>query len=233
MMKQFSVLIVEDDEKLAALIQTYFQKEGFATIVVHDGLSGVRLADERRPDILVLDLMLPGLDGWEVCRRIRKNSDVPIIMLTARDDETDRLIGLEIGADDYVTKPFSPREVVARAKVILRRTHKQPLAQITRIGNLLIDTGRHEVRKGDELIELTPTEFKILELFTANSGRVLSRLQIVEKIQDYAFEGYDRTIDAHVKNLRRKIEDNPKEPRLIQTVYGLGYKFSGLGEANE
>jgi len=232
-MKQYSVLIVEDDEKLAALIQTYFQKEGFATTVVYDGLSGVRLADERRPDILVLDLMLPGLDGWEVCRRIRKNSDVPIIMLTARDDETDRLIGLEIGADDYVTKPFSPREVVARAKVILRRTHKQPLAQITRIGNLLIDIGRHEVRKGDELIELTPTEFKILELFTANSGRVLSRLQIVEKIQDYAFEGYDRTIDAHVKNLRRKIEDNPKEPRLIQTVYGLGYKFSGLGEANE
>ncbi|GBG58260.1 DNA-binding response regulator [Sporomusaceae bacterium FL31] len=232
-MKQYSVLIVEDDEKLAALIQTYFQKEGFATTVVYDGLSGVRLADERRPDILVLDLMLPGLDGWEVCRRIRKNSDVPIIMLTARDDETDRLIGLEIGADDYVTKPFSPREVVARAKVILRRTHKQPLAQITRIGNLLIDIGRHEVRKGDELIELTPTEFKILELFTANSGRVLSRLQIVEKIQDYAFEGYDRTIDAHVKNLRRKIEDNPKEPRLIQTVYGLGYKFSGLGEGNE
>lgn len=232
-MKQYSVLIVEDDEKLAALIQTYFQKEGFATVIVHDGLSGVRLADERRPDILVLDLMLPGLDGWEVCRRIRKNSDVPIIMLTARDDETDRLIGLEIGADDYVTKPFSPREVVARAKVILRRTYKQPLSQITRIGSLLIDVGRHEVRKGDEKIELTPTEFKILELFTANSGRVLSRLQIVEKIQDYAFEGYDRTIDAHVKNLRRKIEDNPKEPRLIQTVYGFGYKFNGLGEANE
>ncbi|QJW47818.1 response regulator transcription factor [bacterium BFN5] len=232
-MKQYSVLIVEDDKKLAALIQTYFQKEGFATLVVYDGLNGVRLADERRPDILVLDLMLPGLDGWEVCRRIRKKSDVPIIMLTARDDETDRLIGLEIGADDYVTKPFSPREVVARAKVILRRTHKQPLSQITRIGNLLIDTGSHEVRKGDEKIELTPTEFKILELFTANSGRVLSRLQIVEKIQDYAFEGYDRTIDAHVKNLRRKIEDNPKEPRLIQTVYGLGYKFNGLGDANE
>lgn len=232
-MKQFSVLIVEDDKKLAELVQTYFLKEGFATIVVHDGLSGVRLAEERRPDILVLDLMLPGLDGWEVCRRIRKNSDVPIIMLTARDEETDRLIGLEIGADDYVTKPFSPREVVARAKVILRRTHKQPLSQITRIGSLLIDTGSHEVRKGDEKIELTPTEFKILELFTANSGRVLSRLQIVEKIQDYAFEGYDRTIDAHVKNLRRKIEDNPKEPRLIQTVYGLGYKFSGLGDANE
>lgn len=232
-MKQFSVLIVEDDKKLAELVQTYFHKEGFATIVVHDGLSGVRLAEERRPDILVLDLMLPGLDGWEVCRRIRKNSDVPIIMLTARDEETDRLIGLEIGADDYVTKPFSPREVVARAKVILRRTHKQPLSQITRIGSLLIDTGSHEVRKGDEKIELTPTEFKILELFTANSGRVLSRLQIVEKIQDYAFEGYDRTIDAHVKNLRRKIEDNPKEPRLIQTVYGLGYKFSGLGDANE
>ncbi len=232
-MNPYSVLIVEDDPKLAELVQTYFQKEGFITDVVHDGLKAVRFTEEYRPDILVLDLMLPGLDGWEVCRRIRKTSEVPIIMLTARDEETDRLIGLEIGADDYVTKPFSPREVVARAKVILRRTYKQPAEQMIRGGNLHIDTSRHEVRKGEELIELTPTEFKILELFAANSGRVFNRLQIVEKIQDYAFEGYDRTIDAHVKNLRRKIEDNPKEPRFIQTVYGIGYKFNGSGDSHE
>lgn len=232
-MNQYLVLIVEDDEKLAVLLQTYFEKNNFATLVAHDGLTGVQLVHERQPDLLVLDLMLPGIDGWEVCRRIRKNNDVPIIMLTARDEETDRLIGLEIGADDYVTKPFSPREVVARAKVILRRTYKQPPSQLVRAGNVLIDIDRHEVRKDEGLIDLTPTEFKILELFAINCGRVLSRLQIVEKIQDYAFDGYERTIDAHVKNLRRKLEDNPKEPRLIQTVYGVGYKLMGSGEGNE
>lgn len=232
-MNRYLVLIVEDDEKLAALLQTYFQKNNFMTLIAYDGLNGVLLAEQRRPDIIVLDLMLPGIDGWEVCRRIRKNNDVPILMLTARDDEADRLSGLEIGADDYVTKPFSPREVVARARVILRRTYKQPPSQLVKAGNVLIDIDRHEVRKDGELIDLTPTEFKILELFAINSGRVLSRLQIVEKIQDYAFDGYERTIDAHVKNLRRKLEDNPKEPKLIQTVYGVGYKLMGGGDGNE
>ncbi|MEG6585262.1 response regulator transcription factor [Dendrosporobacter sp. 1207_IL3150] len=232
-MNQYSVLIVEDDEKLAVLIETYFKSDGFITSVTHDGNSALKLAKELRPDIIVLDLMLPGLDGLEVCLRIRKDSDVPVIMLTARDDEMDRLAGLQIGADDYVTKPFSPREVVARARAILRRTYKQTSAkQIFKVADLLIDISRHEVRKGGDIIDLTPTEFKILELFANNSGRVLNRLQIVEKIQDYAFEGYERTIDAHVKNLRRKIEDNPKEPRLIQTVYGVGYKFMG-GEVVE
>lgn len=232
-MNRYLVLIVEDDEKLAALLRTYFQKNNFMTLIAYDGLNGVQLAEQRRPDIIVLDLMLPGIDGWEVCRRIRKNNDVPILMLTARDDEADRLSGLEIGADDYVTKPFSPREVVARARVILRRTYKQPPSQLVKAGNVLIDIDRHEVRKDGELIDLTPTEFKILELFAINSGRVLSRLQIVEKIQDYAFDGYERTIDAHVKNLRRKLEDNPKEPKLIQTVYGVGYKLMGGGDGNE
>ena len=232
-MNRYLVLIVEDDEKLAALLQTYFQKNNFMTLIAYDGLNGVLLAEQRRPDIIVLDLMLPGIDGWEVCRRIRKNNDVPILMLTARDDEADRLSGLEIGADDYVTKPFSPREVVARARVILRRTYKQPPSQLVKAGNVLIDIDRHEVRKDGELIDLTPTEFKILELLAVNSGRVLSRLQIVEKIQDYAFDGYERTIDAHVKNLRRKLEDNPKDPKLIQTVYGVGYKLMGGGDGNE
>jgi len=231
-MAQFSVLIVDDDVKLAALVDTYFKKEGFITHIAYDGNNALKLVQEIKPDIIVLDLMLPGLDGWEVCKKIRKTSDVPIIMLTARDEETDRLIGLEIGADDYVTKPFSPREVVARAKVILRRTQRtEPKPDVIKIGNLAINTASHEVKKREDPVELTPTEFKILELLAANIGRVLSRLQIVEKIQDYAFEGYDRTIDAHIKNLRRKIEDNPKEPRFIQTVYGVGYKF--VGEENE
>lgn len=172
--------------------------------------------------------MLPGMDGWDVCRKLRRDNDIPILMLTARDEESDRLVGLEIGADDYVTKPFSPKEVVARAKVILRRVHKEVVHhEPIRAGSLVIDLERHQVTQGDLAIELTPTEFKILELMAANAGKVFSRLQIVEQIQGYTFEGYERTIDAHIKNLRRKIEANPKEPQYIQTVYGIGYKFTG------
>lgn len=227
-MPQFSVLIVDDDEKLAKLLQTYFAKEGFTTTLAFNGKSAVESARKLSPDIIILDLMLPNIDGWEVCRTLRKESDIPIIMLTARDDVTDRLVGLEIGADDYVTKPFSAREVVARAKVVLRRAKKtETKSDIVKAGNITIDTVRHQVYKNGGELDLTPTEFKILELFAANPWRVLSRLQIVEQVQGFAFDGYERTIDAHVKNLRRKIEDNPKEPRYIQTVYGVGYKFVG------
>lgn len=228
----YSVLIVDDDVKLTNLVKAYFEKEGFITFLAHDGLSAIHHIYKVKPSIMILDLMLPGLDGWEVCRQIRKESDVPIIMLTARDEETDRLIGLEIGADDYVTKPFSPRELVARAKVILRRTNKNVAqATIVRAGKLLIDVERHEAKVNDTVLELTPTEFKILEILAANAGRVLSRLQIVDKVQGFTFEGYERTIDAHIKNLRRKIEENPKNPQYIQTVYGVGYKF--VYEENE
>lgn len=232
-MAQNSVVIVDDDAKLTKLLQTYFEKEGFTTWTVHEGLEAVRMVREKKPDIIILDLMLPGIDGWEICRRVRKDSDVPILMLTARDEETDRLIGLEMGADDYVTKPFSPREVVARAKAILRRYKKQADAkpEPVRIGNLSIDFDRHEVKKNGELVDITPTEFKILELLATTPGRVYSRLHMVEFIQEYAFEGYERTIDAHVKNLRRKIEVNPKEPQYILTVYGVGYKFAS-GDSN-
>lgn len=227
-MAQYSVLLVDDDVKLVQLLKTYFEKEGFITYSVHDGLDALQIAREKKPDIMVLDIMLPGLDGWDVCRRIRRDNDLPIIMLTARDEESDRLVGLEIGADDYVTKPFSPKEVVARAKVILRRTNRESVRQgPLQVGKVTIDLERHEVTKDGQLLDLTPTEFKMLELFTANAGRVFSRLQIVEQIQGYSFEGYERTIDAHIKNLRRKIEDNPKEPQYVLTVYGVGYKFSG------
>lgn len=228
-MAKFSVVIVDDDVKLAQLVQAYFEKEEFSTMVIHDGRAVLSAVRDKKPDIVVLDLMLPGLDGWEVCRQLRKESDVPIIMLTARDEETDRLIGLEIGADDYVTKPFSPREVVARAKVILRRVGKTPGVKAERIefNHFTIDIERHEVRYQNDMLELTPTEFKILELFATNPGRVFSRLQIVEQVQGCAFDGYERTIDAHIKNLRRKVEKNPKEPVHIHTVYGVGYKFTG------
>lgn len=231
-MAQYSVLIVDDDVKLVNLLQTYFAKDGYITYCANSGLDALAAVREKKPDIIVLDLMLPGLDGWEVCKKIRRDSDVPIIMLTARDEESDRLVGLEIGADDYVTKPFSPKEVVARAKVILRRTHKEMTRyQPTKIGNLVIDLERHQVTQEEQLIDLTPTEFKLLELLVSNVGKVFTRLQIVEQTQGYSFDGYERTVDAHIKNLRRKIEVNPKSPQYIQTVYGIGYKFTS--DANE
>lgn len=174
--------------------------------------------------------MLPGLDGLEVCRRARKNNDTPILMLTARDEESDRLLGLEMGADDYVTKPFSAREVVARARAILRRTNKlTSKPEPIQVGDLLINSERHAVIKNGDVIDITATEFKILELLATNADRVFSRLQIVQQVQGYAFEGYERTIDAHIKNIRRKIEENHREPKYIITVYGVGYKF---GEEN-
>lgn len=229
-MPQYSVLIVDDDEKLVQLLKIYFEKEGFIAYTAGDGLDAMIAVRERKPDIMVLDLMLPGVDGWEVCRRIRRDNDVPIIMLTARDEESDRLVGLEIGADDYVTKPFSPKEVVARARVILRRTHKEVIRkEPIKAGGLVIDLERHQVMSGSQVIELTPTEFKILEILAGHADKVFSRLQIVEQTQGYTFEGYERTIDAHIKNLRRKLEQNPKEPRYIETVYGIGYKFVGDG----
>lgn len=223
-----TVFIVDDDPKLTKLLKTYFDKEGFVTYLAHEGTNAVEAIKEKKPDLVILDLMLPGMDGWEICRRLRKDSDVPIIMLTARDEETDRVSGLEMGADDYVSKPFSPREVIARAKAILRRTQK-PTEKVEpiRAGSLLIDIERHLVKKGNVALDVTPTEFKILELLVTNSGRVLTRLQIVERVQGYAFEGYERTIDAHMKNLRRKIEDNPRDPQYILTVYGVGYRFAG------
>lgn len=224
----YSVLLVDDDPKLVQLLQAYFSKDNFIVYTAADGITALSLAKEKKPSIMVLDLMLPGMEGWEVCRQLRKSSDLPIIMLTAREEESDKLIGLEIGADDYVTKPFSPKEVVARVKAILRRTTKQPVTETLLVeGPLVIDVERHQVTVNDEPVELTATEFKILQLLVVNRDRVLSRLQIVEQIQGDLFEGYERTIDAHIKNLRRKIEMTPKEPKYILTVYGVGYKFSG------
>lgn len=231
-MPQYSVLLVDDDVKLVRLLQVYFEKEGCITYSANNGLDALQVLRERQPDIMVLDLMLPGLNGLDVCRKIRKNNDIPIIILTARDEESDRLVGLEIGADDYVTKPFSPKEVVARVKAILRRANREVVRhEPIKAGSVIVDLERHEVTVGGQFVEITPTEFKILELLASNIGKVYSRLQIVEQIQGGSFEGYERTVDAHIKNLRRKLEKNTREHQYIQTVYGIGYKF--VGEMHE
>lgn len=231
-MPQYSVLLVDDDPKIAKLLRSYFEKEDFSVLTALDGTTALQLYRDKKPDILVLDLMLPGVSGLDVCRQIRKESETPILMLTARDEETDRLIGLELGADDYVSKPFSPREVVARAKAILRRSRKTPeKTEPFKIGKFIVDTAGYTVSAEGSPVDLTPTEYRIFELLATHPGQVFTCFQLVEQIQGVAFEGYERTIDAHVKNLRRKIDDNPKDPRIIQTVYGVGYKFAGDSHA--
>jgi len=228
-MIQPSVLIVDDDVKLVELLQTYFEQEQFLVYTAYDGIEAVELVAKRKPDIMILDIMLPGMDGREVCRKIRQNNDVPIIMLTAKDDESDRLVGLGIGADDYVTKPFSMKEVVARAKVILRRMHGEVVEKKTvlQFREITIDLERHQVKRSGDVLDLTPTEFKLLEVLARAPERVYSRFQLMENTQGYAFDGYERTIDAHIRNLRRKLEPDSRNPQYVLTVYGVGYKFAG------
>lgn len=220
------ILVVDDEPQIAKVLRAYLENDGFLVLTAADGRSALALFDQERPDFLILDLNLPGMDGFEICRQIRRESNIPILMLTARVEENDKLAGLEVGADDYVVKPFSPREVVARVHTILRRTDKKNKeSEVIRVGSLIIDLARHIVLVDEKEILLTPTEFDILVTLAKQPERVLSRLQIMEQAQGNAFEGYERTIDAHIKNIRIKLESNPKEPRFIQTVFGLGYKF--------
>ncbi|MEQ8190405.1 MAG: response regulator transcription factor [Candidatus Eremiobacterota bacterium] len=221
-----TVLIVDDDKKITDLLKAYFAKENFTVLTAYDGQDALVSIKTHNPDIVILDLMLPVLDGFEVLKRMRKDTNIPVIMLTARDEETDKLIGLEIGADDYIAKPFSPKEVVARVKAVMRRV--QPVQDVSReikIGAITADLKKYEVRKKGRLIEFTPIEFKIFELLCKNQGQVYSRLQIIEKVQGYEFDGYDRTVDAHIKNIRKKIEENPQKPEYLVTVFGVGYKL--------
>ena len=223
------ILIVDDETRLVDVLKAYLERDGYRVAAAYNGREALLLARREKPDLILLDLMLPEMDGMEVCRTLRKESEVPIIMLTARSEETDKLIGLELGADDYVTKPFSPREVVARVRAVLRRSLMSPGAgeEAITLGNLVIDQARHEVRRQDEVIAITPTEFELLWALASNRGRVLSRLQLMEKALGDSYEGYERTIDAHIKNLRRKIELDPAHPRYVQTVFGVGYKVEG------
>jgi two-component system, OmpR family, alkaline phosphatase synthesis response regulator PhoP len=221
------ILIVDDEEKIARILKAYLEQSGFQVLTAYDGKAALERFQRDRPDFLILDLNLPGMDGLDVCRAVRRESNVPILMLTARVDEMDKLVGLELGADDYVVKPFSPREVVARVRTILRRTLGDEPApeQSLQVGDLSIQLDQHRVTLAGRSVELTPTEFDILVVLARQPKRVFTRLQIMEQAQGNAFEGYERTIDAHIKNIRLKLEANPKKPAYIHTVFGVGYKL--------
>jgi two-component system alkaline phosphatase synthesis response regulator PhoP len=228
------ILVVDDDQKIVELVKLYLEKDGYRVLVAYDGLEALDLARQKRPDLILLDLLLPGMDGLDVCRIIQAESEIPIIMLTAKTTDEDKLRGLELGADDYVTKPFNPREVMARVRAVLRRTDKEAgrgSAEI-RFADLLIDRIRHEVWLQGEIVNLTPTEFRLLEVLAGEPGRAFNRLELLDRVFGYDFEGFERTVDVHVKNLRKKIEPDPRQPVYIKTVYGVGYKF-GEGPGND
>lgn len=222
------ILLVDDEMRIAQGLRRYFMNAGFEFEAAYDGPTGLALARQSKPDLVILDLMLPGIDGLDVCRILRSESDVPIIMLTARVDEMDKLIGLELGADDYVTKPFSPRELVARSRAVLRRTRPMPSNQnqTYHFGEITLDVGGRRCMRGDEPISLTPTEFAVLLALVTHPGQALTRMQILENADLGAYDGLERTVDVHIHNLRHKIESDPAKPQLIQTVFGLGYRFT-------
>jgi two-component system alkaline phosphatase synthesis response regulator PhoP len=226
-----TVLVVDDEPQIVELVSDYLKQAGFRVLTARDGQTALITARHERPDLIVLDLMLPGgMDGLDVCRSVRQDAvlgDVPIIMLTARSEETDRLIGLELGADDYVTKPFSPREVVARVRAVLRRAQGDvQQSGVIRIGELVIDLPGRSVAVGGESVSLTPTEFDLLAIMARSPGRPFTRAQLMDLVYDVAYAGYDRAIDSHIKNLRQKIEPDSREPRYVLTVYGVGYKMA-------
>jgi len=222
-----TILVVDDEPKIARLARDYLEHAGFAVLTANDGPSALATIRQRRPDLVVLDLGLPGLDGLDLTRELRRDSTIPIVMLTARDDELDKLLGLELGADDYMTKPFSPRELVARVRAVLRRAER-PLeaAETIRAGDVVLDLPRMRAEVGGTAVELTPTEFQLLATLAARPGRIFTRSQLLDALHGVAFETYERAIDSHIKNLRRKLEPDPRRPRYVLTVYGVGYRFA-------
>lgn len=223
------ILVVDDEPKITQLVRDFLEGAGYAVQVAYDGSTALSHARTDKPDLIILDLGLPQLDGLDFTREFRKQSDAPIIMLTARSEESDKLVGLELGADDYITKPFSPRELVARVRVVFRRIENavNAGAEIIRVGDLTLDVPRMQATAADRKLEsLTPTEFELLATLARQPGRVFTRAQLLEAIHGVAFESYERAIDAHIKNVRRKIEPTPSEPKYVLTVFGVGYKFA-------
>ena len=222
-----TVLIVEDDPNIADLLHLYLEKDGYTTEIAPDGGKAVEKFRQIQPDLVLLDVMLPVMDGWEVLRTIRQESKTPVIMLTAKGEIEDRIIGLELGADDYLIKPFSPRELVARVRALFRRAHQadEPAVEVLDFGDLVIDISGHKILVEGKEVDLTASEFKLLTTLARHPGRVYNRMELVEKVLGYDFEGYERTIDSHVKNLRAKLGDDPKKPKWLYTVHGVGYRF--------
>jgi two-component system alkaline phosphatase synthesis response regulator PhoP len=224
-----TILVVDDEPKIVQLVRDYLERAGYSVRDAQDGKTALEMAQAEKPDMIVLDLGLPEMDGLDVTRELRRTSNAPIIMLTARAEETDKLIGLELGADDYITKPFSPKELTARVRVVFRRMeqYSQSNAEIIRAADLTLDIARMQVSTRErEIPEFTPTEFELLATLARYPGRVFTRAQLLDAVHGIAFESYERAIDAHIKNIRRKIEPNPHQPRYILTVYGVGYKFA-------
>jgi len=221
-----TILVVDDEPKITRLVRDYLESAGFTVVTAADGQEALMRVRTERPDLVVLDLGLPQLDGLDVTRRLRRESDLPIIMLTARDDETDKLVGLELGADDYVTKPFSPRELVARVRAVLRRRDRDGSDDQLRAGALTLDVPRMRLEVDGRAVDLTATEFSLLAAMARQPGRVFTRSQLLDAIHGVAFESYERAIDAHVKNIRRKVEPDPHDPRYLLTVYGVGYRLT-------
>ena len=221
-----TILIIEDETELVKVLRSYLENVGYTIITAYRGDSGLITWENRRPDLVILDLNLPGMDGLDVAREIRKKSDTPLIMMTARVEEADQLVGLELGADDYISKPFSPRVLVARVRALLRRTQKSISEKtVLEIADLVIDSDAYRILRAGVEIDLTPTEFSLLVTMARQPGRAFSRLQLLEATQGTAYEGYERTIDAHIKNLRSKLEHDKKNPKYIETVFGIGYRF--------
>lgn len=225
------VMVVDDEPKIVQLARDYLEHAGFAVVVAHDGKAALATARAQNPDLVVLDLGLPELDGLDVARTLRAESNVPIVMLTGRSEESDKLVGLELGADDYVTKPFSPKELVARVRAVLRRTERpRSAAEIVRVGEVTLDIPRMRVTVADRAVALTPTEFQLVATMAREPGRVFTRAQLLDAVHGVAFESYERAIDAHVKNLRQKLEPDPTTPRYVLTVYGVGYRFAEIDD---
>ena len=225
------ILVVDDDKKIVRLVRSYLEQANFQVLTAYDGEGALHIIRRDRPDLVVLDLMLPDRDGWEITRLVRSDpalAKLPIVMLTARVEDTDKIIGLELGADDYIAKPFNPREVVARVRAVLRRATDSPAPlQTLQVGELSLDLERHRVAVSDEPIELTPTEFDLLRMMMEHPGRAFTRLELIEKGLGYAYSGMERTIDAHIKNLRKKIGVDTEDPAYIETIYGVGYRLRG------
>jgi len=222
-----TILVVDDEPRIVELARDYLEHAGFRVVTANDGRTALEMARRDRPDLVVLDLGLPGLDGLDVTRELRRDGSIPIVMVTARDDELDKLLGLELGADDYLTKPFSPRELVARVKAVLRRADRPvESADLIRVGELQLDVPRMRTEVAGTSVDLTPTEFTLLATLARQPGRIFTRSQLLDALHGVAFESYERAIDSHIKNLRRKLEPDPRQPRYVLTVYGVGYRLA-------